>query len=383
MKYKRHLCALLSGALLAGLCGCAPTQLPLVVAVPQGAPVQLRRTVEQASDGVKVEFVELPDFSHSEEDEASRQLVQLRTELMAGEGPDLLLLSSSQQLFPDLAKSALSGAFCDLAPFLDQTLAGMDLLDPVLDAGVWEGKRYILPLGFQIEGVEMQQEVWEEVSGKDTPAAFLGTLSRLSQPPVQTFYFNIQYSREASLLDHTSKTLQLEQLREVYRMVSEWQAAGLEEASLDSGAVFEAEILDGSEAKTAREGTQCAAIPNGADGFTAYPVLMGAVRANSAYARQAAQILLGLLSSPEQDGDGGSGTVLGLPMLPLERSALEQVAGERPEVVQAAEQVNHAILPCSQETRLFAYMMAAAAEGADFDQTVEHLQQEYRYYFDE
>jgi len=191
------------------------------------------------------------------------------------------------------------------------------------------------------------------------------------------------FCTERQLLDHTSKTLRLEQLREVYRMVSEWQAAGLEEASLDAGAVFEAEILDGSEVKTAREGTRYAAIPNGADGFTAYPNLMGMVRANSAYAQQAAQILLGLLSSPEKDGDGGSGTVLGLPMLPLERSALEQVADERPEVVQAAEQVNRAILPCPQETRLFAYMMAAAAEDADFDQTVAHLQQEYRYYFDE
>lgn len=94
----------------------------------------------------------------ADQEERSNQIDQLQVEMMSGEGPDILILPcddgftySETQLVENVEKGMATGLFADLTTLYnqDETLQKDVLLEKVMDAGVMDDKRYILPLRYQ------------------------------------------------------------------------------------------------------------------------------------------------------------------------------------------------------------------------------------------
>ena len=119
----------------------------------------IRNTIayyKESHQNVTVELEVLP-----ETDEArSARLQALRTEIMAGKGPDLFLMPAGSMtgaesghiplLFQNVEQAMRNDLFADLSAFYDADteLKTEELQQSVMDAGVLDGKRLVLPLGF-------------------------------------------------------------------------------------------------------------------------------------------------------------------------------------------------------------------------------------------
>lgn len=94
------------------------------------------------------------DTGPDDADEWPLYLERLRTEIMAGEGPDIFLFLSenisSSSLVTDVNQFMHNGLFLDITEYYDQdTALNKDaLVCPVMDAGVVDGARYVLPLRY-------------------------------------------------------------------------------------------------------------------------------------------------------------------------------------------------------------------------------------------
>lgn len=99
----------------------------------------------------------------AEEARRETELTRLRTEIMAGEGPDAFVLNTYmpgvldplETLFPNVEKSMASHLFLDLEDMVQES----ELIDlehcnqAVMDAGVNEDGRFVLPLLYHFSGV--------------------------------------------------------------------------------------------------------------------------------------------------------------------------------------------------------------------------------------
>lgn len=94
----------------------------------------------------------------ADQEERSNRIDQLQTEMMAGQGPDIFILPcddgfgfNETRLIENVEKGMVTGLFADLSQLYDQdeTLEKDLLLEKVMDAGMMDGKRYILPLRYQ------------------------------------------------------------------------------------------------------------------------------------------------------------------------------------------------------------------------------------------
>ena len=103
---------------------------------------------------VTFEFVTLT----ADQEERSNRIDQLQAEMMAGQGPDIFILPcddgftyNETQLIENVEKGMATGPFADLTTLYnqDETLEKDVLLEKVMDAGVMDDKRYILPLRYQ------------------------------------------------------------------------------------------------------------------------------------------------------------------------------------------------------------------------------------------
>lgn len=150
-------------------------------------------------------------------EEAAREacLDSLRVKIAAGDGPDVYLLPSAARLttetpkkysyyvldslFPDVQTTMGNRQFADLSTYYDQdTELNRDgLLGTVMDAGTLDGKRYILPLRFNmmtyfllpelLEKTAVSQELFEQDLG-----TCLSAVSASEDPDLMAGFF---YSR--------------------------------------------------------------------------------------------------------------------------------------------------------------------------------------------
>jgi len=81
---------------------------------------------------------------------AEEGILKMATEIMAGEGPDVICFRP--EMFNSLYKTMESGAFCDLNPLIakDDTFGSLDLNQKALDTGIYQGKRYFIPLRYRM-----------------------------------------------------------------------------------------------------------------------------------------------------------------------------------------------------------------------------------------
>lgn len=115
---------------------------------------------ENAQGNVDIRLDILP----TDDEERAIKLEQLRTEIMAGGGPDAYLLPSdsgiNEPLFRDVMQSMHNGLFYDISEYYDADEAlGKDaFVEAVMDAGVVDESRYILPLRYNLPAYYIDTE---------------------------------------------------------------------------------------------------------------------------------------------------------------------------------------------------------------------------------
>lgn len=94
-------------------------------------------------------------------------LQRLRTQIMAGNGPDAYILKSDNELFPDVYQSMYNGLFEDISGYYDSdTQLGKDALHTgIMNAGVINEGRYVLPLRFDFPVAYVDVEQFESLGG--------------------------------------------------------------------------------------------------------------------------------------------------------------------------------------------------------------------------
>lgn len=83
---------------------------------------------------------------------------KMTAELLAGEGPDILAFDTN--IFPSIHRTVASGVFFDLDSLIntDKEFKLSDYNDKVMEAGIFKGKRYLVPLNYVIEVLTTTRE---------------------------------------------------------------------------------------------------------------------------------------------------------------------------------------------------------------------------------
>ncbi len=87
----------------------------------------------------------------------------VREEIDAGGGPDLVLFSSNT--FMDIYKSMREGRFEDLNPYFaaDEDLDPGDFIGPVMDGGIQNGRRFVVPLSYEMPLLMTTRSILKEL----------------------------------------------------------------------------------------------------------------------------------------------------------------------------------------------------------------------------
>ena len=184
MRMKLLIIFLVLAYLLPCLVGCAPKEVTLRVLLeddyefhykewlkPLNEQIKIvARQFDRAHENVKVVIEQLP------KDKEAREIMleRLRTEIMAGKGPDVFILPAArtnmdinaptalggvprgsenyEMLFPDVELSMHNGLFADISAYYDADteLGKESFVNAVMDAGVLSDARYVLPLRYNI-----------------------------------------------------------------------------------------------------------------------------------------------------------------------------------------------------------------------------------------
>ena len=183
---------------------------------------------QEIEGGLEVEIVEIPTDGES----AELKLSELRTEIMAGEGPDIFVLSctpptvdaSHEDLFRDLGKAMEAGMFLPL----DEYISNAKYIDTsgwnqtVLVVGKTEEGQVVLPLYYYIQAYVYKGS---DLSGQELPDSW-ETLIASDSPIVGNLWaFDFVYSFE-NLADY--QTGKLTFTVEVLKAYLEEYCSGLE-----------------------------------------------------------------------------------------------------------------------------------------------------------
>lgn len=142
------------------------------------ALTQMVEYFEGTPSGADVELVILPDMNHGYDAE----LPHIRTEIMAGGGPDVFLMSGfggsfsgtpANTLFQNPEHAMAAGFFLPLDEYIETAkLMEFDQLEPkVMEAGQYEGKQYIMPMSYLIPAGILRQTPQAPVAGWDAVVA--------------------------------------------------------------------------------------------------------------------------------------------------------------------------------------------------------------------
>jgi len=214
--------------------------------------------LEQRYPGLTVQLELLP----LDRQEREIRLKQLRSQIMAGKGPDAYLLPTGgktatdyefglhhrermytavEPLFSDVSCAMRNGIFADIQPYYqaDQTLNTEGLKQEIMDAGMVEGSRYVLPLRFTMPVILTAPEDWsscglkEELFHADPNALIQWALSQ-KDPRIAA---GLQLPEDVSLLpqplDYDQKKIRLshEDLAHYMRLYQSWGTTAQRTAS--------------------------------------------------------------------------------------------------------------------------------------------------------
>ena len=271
----RMLCLAL--ACLAGLTACAPGG----AADAEPAPIEVPPPVEQTNEGLNIWYTDygmmvkyldaavtqynqlhpdhpvtadkyFADSSSESNDEATQQML---TEVMAGSGPDLIFFDVGNM---DIEKMVRRGVFADLEPYFEaDNFDWSGYNQAVMDAGVWDGQRLVIPLQYNFPMLYTSQTALDEtgfsIENCDTFGGLLDEIEAMQADPSQkrevfrakyTFYNFAQYAGIPYVdYDRQKADLSSPELKrgaEIYNNLG-----GLELGVLDDGINGAADIRDG------------------------------------------------------------------------------------------------------------------------------------------
>ena len=136
---------------------------------------------------VEVELIK-PDYDGRDIDLRYELYDQVSAQIMAGEGPDVFLID---QIAMDIEKLVRQGVFADLEPFFEEDNFDWEPYNQaVMGGGVWNGKRFVIPLSYSFPLLFTTRTALEE-TGFDVDACkdyqgFLEETTRYMQDSTQT-----------------------------------------------------------------------------------------------------------------------------------------------------------------------------------------------------
>lgn len=136
---------------------------------------QIMKAFKKANPDVTVTLEILPnETEHTQE--RSVRLEQIRTDILAGKGPDVYLIPNetimNDPLFKDVQQAMHNGVFADISSYYDADtdLGKEDLITEVMDGGVVNGARYVLPLRYTYPVLYTNRQLMQ-AAGLDLEAA--------------------------------------------------------------------------------------------------------------------------------------------------------------------------------------------------------------------
>ena len=203
-------------ACLLALTACAQgTGANTDAASAEPVPIEVPPPVEQTNEGLSIFYTdavsiratildmavgqynrEHPDqpvtaekvFTDSSDTVNDEQTQQMLAEVMAGEGPDLIFFVDDTM---DIEKMARRGVFADLEPYFEaDNFDWSGYNQTVMDAGVWDGHRLVIPLEYKIPMLYTSQTALEEtgfsVENCGTFDGFLTEAEKVQNDSAQT-----------------------------------------------------------------------------------------------------------------------------------------------------------------------------------------------------
>ena len=94
-------------------------------------------------------------------------LQRLRTQIMAGKGPDVLLMCRNDTLIADPYQAMRNGLFADLSEYYnaDTSINNAELNQTIMDAGTYDGHRYIIPYSYDFPVAYVDVAQFEAAGG--------------------------------------------------------------------------------------------------------------------------------------------------------------------------------------------------------------------------
>ena len=164
------------------------------------------------SENVEIVVEEIPNGAGREE-----ALQRLRAEIMMGEGPDMVLLPSAptqyyelagyvEPLFADVQQAMRNGLFLDIGAYYDADpeLDKGALNQTVMDAGIYDGARYVLPLSYNMPVAYVAKEAFAQ-SGVPQDiftygaADLMNAVAQMEDPAVVANFYQT-YTRGAPMI---------------------------------------------------------------------------------------------------------------------------------------------------------------------------------------
>ena len=204
-------------------------------------------TFTEENTGVTIQVESIP----TDPEEQEVYLKKLRTQIMAGQGPDVFLMTQYSPLFFDVSQSMHNELFLDISKYYDADI-GVNkdaFVSAVMDAGVLNGARYILPLSFNFPVLYVDTKQMESV-GLDVASLGNGLTGILqiveakgyeavvSEPAMLYYYFAnllpeiIDYETEKVTL---SKAQLVDFLSEYRTLMTQLESPDLPYAAFDMG----------------------------------------------------------------------------------------------------------------------------------------------------
>lgn len=304
--------------------------------------------------------VEYKDFGTINDPEAeSNYLETIKNELSSGKGPDLILMHSSE--YDDIYRMMKSESFQDLNPLLenDESFDKGLYNETVFNSGVFEGKRYFIPISYRMRVLLTSQEALEaENVSVDNDLSFdefseimtnyvdkyesnmNKTFFTLEGMKLETFFpWNgmnlLDYEKRKVLIDNDDFKKTMELYKKYYNMDNREQESVLSTYTGDSAiminsgnSLFESGILGGApktlevySAFSTDNTPVLSRFPSISDKNVAVPEMMASIRSGSPNQANAYSFLKILLSEDYQNKNTiWRGAALDIPIM---KSALE------------------------------------------------------------
>ena len=254
------------------------------VASSEPPPIEVPPPVEQTNEGLTIFYSDYNEVEAKILDAAISQFNQLHpdtpvtadkyftdglytshqdaytkmtTEVMAGEGPDLFLYD---YMTMDIEKMVRRGVFADLEPYFEaDNFDWSGYNQAVMDGGMWDGHRLVVPLSYMLPVLYTSKTALEEtgfsVENCDTFDGFLDEVEKMESDPKQTretfrsedaFYY-FPYNAGLPYVDYDRQKVdlsfpELEQGASIYKNLNPVIELGFSDGSDIAGA---ADIRDG------------------------------------------------------------------------------------------------------------------------------------------